>query len=72
MHDDAEGFELPHGATLSRDQEGTRPVNWQLHMRWEGSTVAVRYNDDPRAIAALLRDIAFAIDAVAESHAQRA
>lgn len=68
VHDDGEGFELPHGARLSRDQEGTRPVSWRLQMQWEGSTFAVGQHTDPEQLASFLRAIAAEIDSVAARH----
>ncbi len=65
VHQDERGFALPHGASLSRDQEGAAPVTWLLHVEWDGTTCAVRQDTDLRAMAARLRDVAAAIDDVA-------
>lgn len=65
VHQDEFGFVLPHGATLFRDQEGSSPVSWLLHIEWEGTNCAVRCDTKLGAMAARLREIASAIDDVA-------
>ncbi|WP_404433152.1 hypothetical protein LG299_02345 [Microbacterium lacus] len=65
VHSDLHGFRLPHGATLSRDQEGSGPLTWLLHAEWDGTSLLVRHGTDLHQIAAELRAMADAINDVA-------
>lgn len=65
VHQDDDGFALPHGATLARDQEGAGPVTWSLYVEWDGTTSAVRNDTDLRRIAQVLRDLAASVEDVA-------
>jgi hypothetical protein len=65
VHQDENGFALPNGASLWRDQEGSGPVTWLLYIEWDGTNCAVRCDTELGAMVARLREIASAIDDVA-------
>lgn len=62
VHDDEQGYALPHGAELHRSQIGAGPVEWTLNMRGEGASFTLELST-PAKYARRLRDIADEIDA---------
>lgn len=65
VHHDREGFALPHGARLFRDQLGSDPVDWILTLEHDGISAAVVCADDLGVITSILRTIASAVESVA-------
>lgn len=64
VHQDALGFNLPFGAHLDRDQQGTGPVTWMLSLECDGVRSPVRSDADIHALASMLRRLADAVDDV--------
>lgn len=58
LHDETEGIDLPYGTAFYRSQQGAGPLTWSLVV---GGVVIAR-GSEPRRLAAMLRDVAAAVE----------